>query len=306
LKLTEGAADYAADRIPKLLGIFTGESDDVVRAALRDPKLADTGIADGDAALRKAAQEGADGSVKIRDAFTKAYRDAKSQVLGQYQKVLIPRNNVKGIFNTMLKDNGVQIGKDGSLDFATSKIVANPGEVSKITAAYDALKKWNTFTIDSLDDYKQLVGKLTRFADEAGTPSKSPFLGRLYNQLDTIAKQRLPKDVAAKYGELNKNFSDNIGLYDDVVDAFNSGDPFSKLANALGKNKDSLRQVLEFYAQKGGADVLPVVAGRELAMEKTAAFGFLNPRSWVDLLISPKVQAKITTRVGEAMHQQLK
>lgn len=214
---------------------------------------------------------------------------------------------MKGIFNAALRDNGVTVGKDGSLDFTKSKIVANPGEVTKIKQAYDALNQWDSFTIDSLDEYKQLVGKLTRFADEAGVPSKSPFLGRIYNDLNTIAAQKLPPNVAAQYKALNKNFSDNIGLYDDVVDAFNSGDPFSKLANALGKNKDSLRQVLEFYAQQpGGKDVLPIVAGRELSMEKTAAFGFLNPRSWVDLLISPKVQAKITTRAGEALQGQLK
>ena len=98
---------------------------------------------------------------------------------------------------------------------------------------------------------------------------------------------------------LNKNFSSQIELYDDIVDAFNSGDPFTKLANALGKNKDTLRQTLEFYEKKSGKKVLPIVAGRELAMEKTAAFGFLNPRSWIDLLISPKTQAKGITKLGE-------
>ena len=88
-------------------------------------------------------------------------------------------------------------------------------------------------------------------------------------------------------------------MYDEIVDAFNSGDPFTKLANSLGKNKDTLRQIIEFYEQKTGKDVLPIVAGRELAMEKTAAFGFLNPRSWIDFFISPKVQAKIITKIGE-------
>ena len=84
-----------------------------------------------------------------------------------------------------------------------------------------------------------------------------------------------------------------------MVDAFNSGDPFTRIANSLGKNKDSVRGLLEWYEKQSGKPVLPVVAGRELAMEKTAAFGFLNPRSWIDFFISPKIQAKIVTKVGE-------
>lgn len=305
-KVTENAAGYASGRLPKLLGIFTGESDDVIRPALRDPKAADIGIEGGDEALRAAVREGSTNSIKIRNTFVQAHKEAKAKVLGQYAGVLEPKNNVIGRFNTLLRDNGVRVNKDGTLDFTTSKIVANPGEITKIKAAYDALKQWDKFTLDSLDDYKQLVGKLTRFADDAGVPSKSPFLGSLYNELNQIALNRLPKDVAAEYGALNKKFSETIELYDDVVDAFNSGDPFSKLANALGKNKDTMRQVLEFYAQEGGEDVLPIVAGRELAMEKTAAFGFLNPRSWIDLLISPKSQAKLTTKVGELLQRSRK
>jgi hypothetical protein len=294
---------YVSGRLPKLLGIFTGEGDDVITAALRNPQLADEGIEGGDEALRRAVQEGSQNSIKIRNAFLKGHKEAKNEVLGQYSAILEPRNNVVGLFNKLLETNNVKVTKEG-LDFTTSKIIANPGEVSKIQTAYQALKEWDKFTLESLDDYKQLVGKLTRFADEAGVPSKSPFLGTLYREINELAKSRLPKEVADNYENLNKNFSNNIELYDDLVDAFNSGDPFVKLANALGKNKDTLRQVLEFYAkQEGGSDVLPIVAGRELAMEKNAAFGFLNPRSWIDLLISPDLQAKATTRVGKILQR---
>lgn len=307
-KATAGAAvptvssvgKYTAGRLPKLLGIFSGENDDVIRFALRNPKVANLGIEQGDVALRQAVKEGAENSLKIRSAFVQAHSQAKKQVLGQYTKVVIPKNNVKGIFNDLLRENNVKVTKDG-LDFSTSKIIANPGEIKKIEDAWRALDNWDKFTFDSLDEYKQLIGKLTRFADEAGVPSKSPFLGSLYNELNETVARKLPKDIATKYRTLNKNFSSNIELYDDIVDAFNSGDPFSKLANALGKNKDTLRQVLEFYEKKSGKPVLPIVAGRELGMEKTAAFGFLNPRSWVDLLLSPKAQGKVITGIGQTL-----
>lgn len=294
-RAAKGTTDYLLGRTPKLLGIFTGEGDDVIRAALKNPDLADVGIAEGDAALRAAVREGSQNSVAIRSAFLRGHSAAKKQILGQYQHILVPKPTVKGIFNNILRENAVDIGRDGTLDFTRSKIVANPGEIKKIQDAYNALNQWDTFTIDSLDEYKQLVGRLTRFADEAGTPSKSPTLGRFYNELNNIAANQLPKDVADQYKALNNKFSENIELYEDIVDAFNSGDPFTKLANSLGKNKDTLRQTLEFYAKEGGEDVLPIVAGRELAMEKTAAFGILNPRSWMDFFISPVAQAKAVT-----------
>ena len=291
--------EYLSSRFPKLLGIFTGENDDIIRTALKNPEVANLGIEQGDEALRKAVSEGAENSIKIKNAFIKGFSEAKNNIMGEYTKTLIPKNNIIGEFNKLLKENGVIIGKDGKLNFTISLIKANPGEITKIKDAYAALKKWDKFTIDSLDEYKQLIGKLTRFATEAGVPSKSPFLGKLYNNLNEIAYSKLPKDIAEKYKLLNQKFSNGIEMYDEIVDAFNSGDPFTKLANSLGKNKDTLRQIIEFYEQKTGKDVLPIVAGRELAMEKTAAFGFLNPRSWIDFFISPKVQAKIITKIGE-------
>lgn len=298
---TKTLGEYPVSRVPKLLGIFSGESDDVIQNALKNPEAARAGLASGDEALRNAVTEGSKNSIKLRNSFINGFTKAKDDVLGQYSKILIPKNNLKGEFNKLLKENKVIINKDRTLDFSVSPIIANPGEISKIQAAYKALDKWDKLSISSLDEYKQLVGKLTRFATEAGVPSKSPFLGTLYNKLNDIAVSKLPKDIGLKYLELNKKFSDNIGLYDDMVDVFNSGDPFTKLANALGKNKDSIRQLIGFYEQKSGKQVLPTVAGRELGMEKNAAFGFLNPRSWIDFFISPEKQGRIILKVGEKL-----
>lgn len=300
-KVISKPADYTISRLPKLLGIFSGETDETIKYALKDVKAATLGLQQGDVALRNAVKEGATNSIQLRNAFSSAYNVSKQKILGQYTKTLIPRNNVKGIFNNLLKENNVQILKDGTLDFTKSKIVANPGEIGKIEKAYTALNQWDKFNLSSLDDYKQIVGKLTRFPNEAGGSSKSPFLGKLYYELNNIANTKLPKDIAKQYAEANKKFSEGIDLYDDMVDAFNSGDPFVKLANALGDKKDTLRQVLDFYEKQSGKSVLPIVAGRSLAAEKQAAFGFLNPRSWIDFFISPEKQGEIILKVGEKL-----
>ena len=302
---TKGAKEYLSSRTPKLLGIFSGESDDVISQALKNPKMADVGIEGGDVALRNAVIKAGENSIKIKNAFIKSYSEAKNKALGIYTKTLIPKSNVLGEFYSILRKYGVKI-KNGVLDFTTSNIKANPGEMSKITAALESLRGWEKFTVSSLDDFKHHIGKLTKFAQEAGGSSKSPVLGTFYHRIDEIIKSKLPTNLKLEYTNLNKKFSESISLMDDMVDAFNSGDPFTKLAGALGKNKDSIRQVVDFYEKKAKDNILAVVAGRELAMEKTAAFGFLNPRSWIDYFISPKVQGKIITNVGSKIQNKVK
>ena len=102
---------------------------------------------------------------------------------------------------------------------------------------------------------------------------------------------------------MNKKFTDTIDLMDDMVYAFNSGNPFTRVANIFSKNNDTMRQIVEFYEKRSRNKISPIVAGRELGMEKAAAFGFLNPRSWIDMLISPQAQAKVVTKVGEFMQK---
>lgn len=292
-----GTISYAKSRVPKLLGIATGEGDDIVKLALKNPEIADKGIAGGDEALRRAVEVGGQKSVQLRDSFVKGHSEAFRQLAGQDSGKLVSKQRVLYDFADQLSTQNVKI-KNGQLDFTISKIKANPGEVAKISAAYEAIKHWNDFSLSGMNDLKQLIGRLTKFPTESGGTSKSPFLGKAYFQIDETIKKNLPADKRVAYTEMNKKFSENIELFEDMVDAFNSGDPFVKLANALGKNKDSLRQVIEFYEKQSGEKVLPIVAGRELAMEKTAAFGLLNPRSWIDLLISPEKQAKAVTSIG--------
>lgn len=297
---TKATGNYAKGKAPKLLSIFTGEDDDVVNAALKNPQVADLGIQGGDEALRKAVQTGGEASIKARDAFGAAHREAKKQIFKDNTGQLLQRKKILYDFVDDLQDHGVTF-KNGKLDFSTSKIAANPGEVSKIQAAYKAVQNWKDWSANGSDELKQMVGKLTKFATEQGGSSKSPTLGRFYNYLDRNIQKNLPEKAGIEYKKLNTKYSDTIGLYDDMVDAFNSGDPFTKLAHVFGKNKDSLRQVVDFYEKTTGNQISPIVAGRELAESKPAAFGFLNPRQWIDFFIDPKTQAKIVTKTGKGL-----
>ena len=298
-KIIGGVSKYAMNRFPKLLGIIAGEDSDVIEAALRNPQLANKAIKAGDEQLRNAIRIGAEQSVKLKSGFIQGHKLAFDKLAAQNKDKLVGRSELLNPFFQILKDNKVKIGKGNQLDFAISKIKANPGEITKIKEVAEAINKWDDFTLSGINDLKQLVGRLTRFADEAGIPSKSPILGSYYHSIDNLIKQKLPSQAAKSYGILNKRFSENIEVFDDLVDAFHKGDPFVRIANVFGKNKDTIRQLIDFYEKKSGQAITPIVAGRKIAEERAAAFGFLNPREWIDLLLSPKVQARAITKIGE-------
>jgi len=289
---------YVLGRFPKLLGIFSGEGDDAIRAALKVPAAADKGLQQGDEAIRNLVTEGSKKSIQLRTSFIDGHNTAFNDLAKSFPNKLLSRQKILYQFTDNLVKESAKI-KNGVIDFSTSKIITNPGEIGKINNAYKAIQAWDDWSLMGVNKLKQLIGGLTKFADEAGVPSKSPFLGKFYNFIDNSIKSSLPKDAAAKYSVMNKVFSDTIDLFDDTVNAFNKGDPFTKLANALGSNKDSLKRVLEFYDKLSGQNTLATIAGRTLGQEKTAAFGFLNPRSWVDFFISPKLQGQIITRAGK-------
>lgn len=285
---------------PKALSIFTGEETSAVKKALEFPDEADLGIKNGDQALREAIKTGADESVKAKQTFITAQRDAFQKLAGENSKIKIKQKNAVSQFTDSLQESGVKMNKKGEFDFTTSKIVANAGEMGKIKTAYDAILAWDDWSVAGTNELKQLIGQLTKFANEGGGSSKSPFLGKYYKYLDEEIKNALPEEARTAYTDMNKKFSDSIDLYDEMVDAFNSGDPFSRLSQLFSTNKDTLRQIVEFYENTTGNKISPIVAGRTLAQSKNAPFGFLNPRQWVDFFIPPEYQARVVTSVGRA------
>lgn len=301
-KILSKVGSYIASRLPKFLGLATGENPNLIKVALENPKVADLGIKEGDSALRTVLKKAADLSIKMRDAFIKGHAQAmKDQVFKDIGASSGwkrgAKNEVVEKFNSMLRGNRVKT-VDGKLDFSTSSIKTNPGEVSKVTDAFNAIQNWKNWSQYGIHRLKQLVGDYIKFPTEAGGTAKSSFLKTFYGYLNEKAKVGLPNSRIKLYELLNKKFSDNIDLFDDMVKSFNSGDPFTRFANIMSENKDSLRQILEFYESSTGEKILPVIAGRAIAGERQAAFGLLNPREWIDFFYSPMAQAKTVTSLG--------
>jgi len=289
---------YVISRVPKLLGIVTGERHEAIMAALRDPRVADMALQGGDDVLRGVVKEGAKNSLKLKNAFVKGYVDSFDKIIKGKTTTVFKKQSLIKDFEDLLIANDVKIKKGGKLDFVISKLNTEAGEVSKIKKVYDGLRSWKDITPSGLNKLKQFVGELAKFAPEAGGSAKSATLGRFYHNIDTVIQNSLSKTDRAVYIKLNKNFSNNIGFFDDLIDVFQKGDPFTKLTGAIGDSKDTLRQILEFYQNKTGIDVLATVGGRAIAAEKPAAFGLMNPRSWIDFFYSPEMQLKTVTGAG--------
>lgn len=301
-KVLQIGGGYLLNRMPKLLGIITGEDTDVIKTALKFPAQADKAIQDGDEVLRRVVNTASEKSIQLRANFIQGHKAAFDKIAGSVTGTISKGKDIISNFNKLLQARGVKVSSKGALDFTTSKIIANPGEITKIQTAYDAIKSWKDFSMSGVNELKQLVGALTKFPAEAGGSSKSPVLGSLYRQLDDTIKANIPKNAKAAYTALNKKFAETIDLYDDMVDAFNKGDPFTKIAGVFGKNRDNLRMLVNFYEQqaKKGGDITGTVAGRELGMEKQGAFGILNPRNWIDFLWSPQSQARTITGIAKS------
>lgn len=293
---------YIINRLPKLLGIISGEQSGAVNAALKYPKQADKALADGDEALRKVVATAAAKSEQLKDNFISGYKMAFDKIVGSVKGNISSKKELITAFNNGLKGRGVKVSPRGVLDFSGSKIVANPGEISKINTLRSVIKNWDDWSMRGVNELKQIAQKLAKFPNEAGGSSKSPSIGSFSHNIDSIIKGNIPKSQKAAYSKLNQKFSDGIEMYEDLVDAFNKGDPFTRMAGVFGNNKDTLRVLVNFYEtqSKKPGEILGTVAGRALGEERNAAFGLINPRSYIDLFVSPHAQGKFITTMGRA------
>ena len=297
-KVLQGVGGYIANRFPKLLGTLTGQNVDEITAVLSDPKAADIGINQGDDALRAIVDSGAKESKRIALDFIKGQREGVNKLASQYNKTLATGKEILVSFRNAIRQEGIVI-KNGNLKFPAEFLADPRNNARKISNVYRMLIGKKSFTLTELNSAKQAVGEATGFV-ERGVSSKVPILGRFYHELDDMIRTRLPQDVSKQYSQLNEVFSKNIKFYNELVKVFNSSDPFTKLAGVLRENADNLRRLLQFYEEKTGKSIISQIAGRAIAGEREAAFGLLNPREWIDIVISPKVQAKGISALGKA------
>jgi len=301
-KLFQKVGKYIANRMPPLLATLTGQNTDEITKILNNPKIADLGIQQGDDALRAMVDEGAKKSIQLKGDFIKAQADAVAKIAKQYPQPLLERNQFLDLFKSALRQENIRVSKVGNIMFSKEFLASDGGRyANSIAKVWNAARVKRGFDLNSIVDIKQVIGEAAGFPKAGGT-SKIPALGRLYHQLDNMIKAKLPTNLAKQYGELNEAFSGNIKNYSDLAKAFNSADPFSKVAGVFANNKDSLRRLMIFYEQKTGQKITTVLAGRNIATERgSIPFGILNPRSWIDIVISPSMQAKGVSMIGKTL-----
>lgn len=300
-KVLQKVGGYVAGRFPKAASVITGEQDPIIRSALANPKAADIGIAQGDDALRSIVKKGAEGSLKLKNDFIKTHIAGMQKLFKGNTAKIANRSELLSAFQKSLNEAESTITKTGKLILDKEFKAAYPQRAFQIKQAFNLIKSQKKFTFESLYKLKQAVGQNAKFPKVPGVASKNPVLGSFYHYLNEFIKAKVPKNVATKYNNLNEIFTDHIRIYDQLVEAFNKGDPFKKVASVFAENNDTIRRLMQFYEEATGEKIMGAVAGRAIASEKQASF-FLNPRAIIDLIISPKAQAKgvtISGRIGQ-------
>ena len=207
------------------------------------------------------------------------------------------KEEILGAFKKAVRQEGIAI-RGGGLKFPAEFLADPANNARKIANVFRFLESKKSFNLVNLNSAKQTIGEAAGFV-ERGLGSRVPVLGRLYHELDDIIKIRLPTNLSRQYAELNEVFTTNIRMYNELVKVFHSTDPFTKLAGVLRENADKLRQLLQFYEQRTGKSIIPQIAGRAIAGEREAAFGLLNPREWIDIVFSPRLQARGVSFLGK-------
>lgn len=296
-KALKSIGGYMLSRIPKILAMVTGQNVDEVTSVLSNPKAADIGIREGDEALRRIVNEGSKESRSIFNNFLAGQKLGISKIAQKYTRPISSKEEIMSIFEEAIGEEGITVGK-GGLQYPAEFLADPMNNARRISNVYRALLGKGDLDLIKLNSIKQMVGEAAGFVERSGK-AKVPVLGRLYHDLDDIIKFRLPIDLSKRYGMLNEVFSANIKLYSDMVKAFNSTDPFTKLAGVFRENADKLRQMVTLYEEKTGKSILPQIAGRAISGEREAAFGLLNPREWIDIVWSPRGQALFVSGVGK-------
>jgi len=186
--------------------------------------------------------------------------------------------------STQLKNFGIKVKEDGTLDFSRSSIANNGTARNDVTGVFNDVKDWGSQAGDrtpiGLDTLKKQLGD---FYSESS--SARAFVQAVKSKVTNILKEQVPG-----YSEMTQNYSNASQLLDDIKSATGIGGKakvdtiFTKLTSALKGDKELRLEILKDIQSKGAQpDLMAKIAG--LNMQSLIPKGLVGKGIDVGLLL---------------------
>lgn len=156
-------------------------------------------------------------------------------------------------------------GAEGlATDFSKSAIV-NGGEERVVNKAIQTISTWDDFSEKGLQTLNQRINALKNY-DEGVVSKSSAIVGKIHDSISKVIEKESPT-----LHELNKNFSTNKAVLDNISDVIGADakDPVaintavSRLDNIFKENRDEYVNIIRQLGDRSGVDYLSTLAGGE-------------------------------------------
>ena len=257
----------------------------------------------------------------VARGITDVYQNLKSQRGAAYQESLAnikgqsgsyDISNVGSTLQTQLKQFGVGVNDDGTLDFSRSAIGSSGAARADIQGVYDTLKDWGSKAADrtafGLDTLKRQLGDYYSQSSEARS-----FVTAMTRSVRSILSQ------VPGYDEMTKSYQQASDDLNEIKAATGAGGKldtiFTKVIRAMRSDNEFKQAILDKMSS-GGTDIKAAIAGinasewtprtgfvatADLASMAAALTGIIKPEELIYMAAtSPRIVGELLRSMGIA------
>lgn len=174
--------------------------------------------------------------------------------------------NVRDSVASKLKDFGITVSDDGTLNFANSKFRRTPQAQAKISQMFDEVSRLTgDKTLREIDTTRQVLRELTLTGDDASARSANALITDAINSVRTSGKQ------VDGYGDLLAKFGEDAEFLTELQRSLATGDratidtAYRRLATSLKTNNERRMNLIRELDEVTGGALLGEIAGQQLS-----------------------------------------
>lgn len=264
------SVDLPARGISEIQGALTGTSGETIRQAFGAARRGGKELEEFTAALRgnttpeQLVNQLREGTDKINAEKSQRFGEMLKQIGDKTVDTSRIRNEVIGD----LRQIGVKVNADGTLDLSNSKFRTVPNAANKLQKMFDEVNRLGPQqTVQGIDTSRQALGALLLEGDDASARTANLAITNAINRVRNAGK------TVDGYGEALAQFGDDSEFLSEISRALSSGDQatidtaYRKLATALKTNNEQRRNLIMELDEATDGFILSSVAGQQLSEE---------------------------------------